>query len=126
MVIEHIPIWSVGINKIIVRPTHKSLDSSKIVCTFANRNTESMDPVLTALEHYRVTASAKQKEEDLNQLETECLSTVDAHQYVYAITIQNTRHSIQQELVNYNLNPDYNLDFSLYPKSYGNTCCIRI
>ena len=73
-----------------------------------------MDPVLKALEHYRVTATLSQKEADLSRLETECLSTVDAYQYVYAITIQNSGHSNQQEFINYNMNPDYDLDFSLY------------
>lgn len=72
-----------------------------------------MDRVLIALKHYLQTASAKQKADDLHQLETECLSTVDAYQYVYAITIQDVWHSNKQKLANYNMNPDYNLDFSL-------------
>lgn len=58
-----------------------------------------MDPVLAALKHYRAYASEQQKATDLNRLETECLSAIDAHQYIYAITIQNTQHSILQELV---------------------------
>lgn len=78
-----------------------------------------MDPVLAALEHYRVSTPDEQKVADLNRLETECLSTVDAYEYVYAITVQNKRHSIQQELVNSNMNPDYNLDFSLYSIHHG-------
>jgi hypothetical protein len=85
-----------------------------------------MDPVLVALKHYRVCASEKQKSADLNRLENECLSTVDAYDYVYAITIQNKRHSNQQELVNYNMNPDYNLDFSLYIISNGYSRCICV
>lgn len=85
-----------------------------------------MDPVLAALKHYRDYASEQQKKADLNRLKAECLSTVGAHEYVYAVTIQNTRHLIQQGIVNCNMNPDYSLDFSLYPKSYGNTCSIRV
>ena len=78
-----------------------------------------MDSVLAALKHYRVCASEEQKSADLNRLENECLSTVDAYDYVYAITIQSKRHSNHQELVNsgsghwaenINKNPDYNLD----------------
>lgn len=71
-----------------------------------------MDRVLAALEHYRISATPEQKAADLSQLEKECLSTVDAYQYVYAITIQSSGHSNHLEFVNYNINPDYNLDFS--------------
>ena len=106
--------------------SHKSLAIPKIVCNFAKRNNKDMDPVLVALKHYRVCASEKQKSADLNRLENECLSTVDAYDYVYAITIQNKRHSNQQELVNYNMNPDYNLDFSLYIISNGYSRCICV
>ena len=48
-----------------------------------------MDPVLEALEHYRVTATTSQKAADLSRLEKECLSTVNAYQYIYAITIRS-------------------------------------
>lgn len=85
-----------------------------------------MDPVLKALEHYRVTATPAQKAADLIQLEKECLSTVDAYQYVYAITIQSFGHSNHSEFVNYNMNPDYDLDFSLYTRSHVNTCCFCV
>ncbi len=80
-----------------------------------------MDPVLAALEHYRISATPEQKAADLSQLEKECLSTVDAYQYVYAITIQSSEHSNHLEFVNYNINPDYNLDFSLYAGSEAYT-----
>ena len=85
-----------------------------------------MDPVLSALRQYRICASDTQKATDLNRLENECLSTVDAYDYVYAVTIQNKRHSNPQELVNYNMNPDYNLDFSLYYKPYGYSRCVCV
>ncbi|MDE6270154.1 MAG: hypothetical protein K2M12_04780 [Muribaculaceae bacterium] len=86
-----------------------------------------MDPVLKALADYRLTATPQQKAEDLAKLEKECLSTIDADQYVYAVTIQSQKKSPQQhELVNINLNPDYNLDFSLYTTAYGHTCSIRV
>lgn len=81
-----------------------------------------MDLVLEALEHYRTTATPHQKEVDLSQLEKECLSTVDAYQYVYEITIQGAGHSNHQSLINYNMNPDYDLDFSLSKITYVNTC----
>ena len=70
-----------------------------------------MDPVLAALRHYRICTTEEQKAEDMAILEAECHSTVDAYDYVYTMTIQSQRHSNQQELVNYNMNPDYNLDF---------------
>lgn len=85
-----------------------------------------MDPVLEALEHYRVTATPEQKAADLGQLEKECLSTVDAYQYVCAITIQNSGHSSYPEFVNYNMNPDYSLDFSLSNRNHVNTCCLCV
>lgn len=85
-----------------------------------------MDPVLETLEHYRVTATPDQKAADLSQLEKECLSTVDAYQYVYAITIQSSGHSNHQELINYKINPDYNLDFSLSKNSHVNICFICV
>lgn len=85
-----------------------------------------MDTVLAALKHYRTCASEEQKLADLNRLENECHSTVDAYDYVYAITIQSKRHSNKQELVNYNMNPDYNLDFSLYLISNGYSRCIYV
>lgn len=85
-----------------------------------------MDPVLSALRQYRIQTTEDQKVMDLSRLENECLSTVDAYEYVYAVTIQSKRHSIQQELVNYNLSPDYNLDFSLYSNSYGYSRCVCV
>ena len=85
-----------------------------------------MDPVLEALEHYRISASPDQKAADLSQLEEESLSTVDAYQYVYAITIQSSGHSNHPEFVNYNMNPDYDLDFSLFNRSHVNTCCLCV
>lgn len=85
-----------------------------------------MDPVLNALKHYRLTTSPQKKAEDLARLESECLSTVDANQYVRAVTIQSQQHIKKNELVNYNLNPDYNLDFSLSTSCYGNTSCICV
>lgn len=81
-----------------------------------------MDPVLEALEHYRVSATPDQKAADLSQLEKECLSTVNAYQYIYAITIQSSGYSNHSEFVIYNLNPDYDLDFYLFKRSYVNTC----
>jgi hypothetical protein len=97
-----------------------------IISNFAKRNTKDMDPVLAALRHYRVSASEEQKAIDLARLENECLSSVDAYEYVYAISVQTKRHSNQQELVNYNMNPDYNLDFSLYSASYGYSRCLCV
>ena len=85
-----------------------------------------MDPVLEALEHYRATATPSQKAADLSRLEKECLSTVDAYQYVYAITIQSLGHSNQQEFINYNMNPDYDLDFSLSERPHVHTCCVCV
>ncbi len=87
---------------------------------------KEMDPVLEALEHYRVTATPDQKAADLRQLEKECLSTVDAYQYVYAMTIQSSGHSNHSQFVNYNMNPDYDLDFSLSNKSHANNCCLCV
>ena len=84
-----------------------------------------MDSVLNALRHYRQTVSPQKKADDLARLE-KCLSNIDADQYVYAVMIQTQQFSMQQnKFINHNLNPDYNLDFSLYIK-YGNTCCICI
>lgn len=83
-----------------------------------------MDLVLYALKHYRQTASPQKKAVDLARLEKECLSTVDANQYIYAVTVQSKRATKQKELINYNLNPDYHLDFSLSDISYANSCCI--
>ena len=85
-----------------------------------------MDPVLKALEHYRATATPSQKAVDLSRLEKECLSTVDAYQYVYAITIQSSGYLNQQEFINYNVNPDYDLDFSLSKRAYVHNCCVCI
>lgn len=84
-----------------------------------------MDPVLRALEHYRTTASPTQKAADLCQLEKECLSAVDAYLYVSEITMQSPGFSVKQDL-NYNLNPDYDLDFSLSLRPYANLSCICI
>lgn len=76
---------------------------------------KEMDPVLNALAHYRLTASPEQKAEDLARLEEECLSTVDANQYVCTVAVRSRRHAARQKgIVNSNLNPDYNLDFSFY------------
>lgn len=85
-----------------------------------------MDPVLEALEHYRMSATSEQKAADLSHLEKECLSTVDAYQYVYAITVQSSGYSNNLEFVNYNMNPDYNLDFSLFKSNHDNPCCLCI
>ena len=87
---------------------------------------KDMDPVLAALRHYRVNTSEKQKAIDLGRLENECRSSVDAYEYVYAITVQTNRHSNRQELLNYNINPDYCLDFSLYSVSYGYSRCLCV
>lgn len=86
-----------------------------------------MDPVLNALKQYRLTASLEKKAEDLARLEDECISNIEAKQYVRAVTIQSQKHTVQiNELVNYNLNPDYNLDFSLSITCYVDTCCICV
>ena len=44
-----------------------------------------MDPVLKALNDYKETASAQQKAADLARLETECLSEVDAAEYIASV-----------------------------------------
>lgn len=100
--------------------------SQNFVINFAKRHTKDMDSVLEALRHYRLSATEKQKATDLNRLEKECLSTVDAYQYVYEMKVHDGHHSRQQELVNYNMNPDYNLDFSLYSLPYVNIRCICV
>lgn len=100
--------------------------SQILLVTLHSETLKEMDPVLKALEHYRVTATPDQKAADLSQLEKECLSTVDAYQYVYAITIQSSGHSNHQELINYKMNPDYDLDFSLSKKSHVNIYCICV
>lgn len=46
------------------------------------------DKVLQALNQYNNTATPEQKESDLNKLEKECLSTVDAYDYVNNIVKQ--------------------------------------
>ena len=85
-----------------------------------------MDIVLNALKHYRLSSSQEKKLEDLDRLERECLSSINARQYVQTVTIQSHNPLINHnELSNYNLNPDYNLDFSLSPKKYVHTnCCL--
>lgn len=98
-----------------------------MLLTLQIKTLKLMDPVLKALEHYRTAASPSQKAADLSQLEKECLSTVDAYQYVCEMAIPSSGFSSQQELtINYNLNPDYNLDFSLSTRSYAYRCCICI
>lgn len=81
-----------------------------------------MDPVLEALEHYRTSATSAQKAEALSRLEKECLSTIDAYQYVFATTIKNPGYSSQQTFINHNMNPDYHLDFSLSEQTHVYTC----
>ena len=83
-----------------------------------------MDVVFNALRHYRLSSSPAKKTEDIERLERECLSTIDARQYVQTITIQSKNPSLNcKERTNYNLNPDYNLDFSLFYHHYGYTRC---
>lgn len=110
----------------IDKPDRKSLAIPKNIINFVPQDIKDMDSVLAALKHYRVCASEEQKSADLNRLENECLSTVDAYDYVYSITIQSKRHSNHQELVNYNMDPDYNLDFYLYSLPNGRSRCICV
>lgn len=70
-----------------------------------------MDPILKALRDYRLNASSEQKAKDLARLERECLSLVDAHYYIYAVTAYTLPRQVHEEF-NFDLSPDYSLDFS--------------
>lgn len=65
------------------------------------KHIKSMDPVLEALENYRLSASPEQKADDLRRLESECQSAVDAYGYVHMATLQQRQPSKPQ---NYNVN----------------------
>lgn len=83
-----------------------------------------MDIVLNALKHYRLSSSDEKKMEDIERLERDCLSSVSARQYVLTMTIQGKNPLVNcHERTNYNLNPDYNLDFSLFSNIYEYTGC---
>lgn len=88
----------------------------------------AMEPVLEALIKYRLTASLEEKAADLARLEKECHTTVDAYEYINAISRYNlVSREKQSKAISFNFeNAKLGSLFSQYILKNGNTYGICI